>query len=125
MCGLPNMSVVVPYDVVETRKATDYLLLEHVGPKYIRLAREATPVVTGDATPFVFGKGNVIRYREEAESFADALGTQLASDYENEDQDLTIIACGPMVLETMRAAWILKNDYGYETRVLNLHTLKP
>ncbi len=30
-----------------------------------------------------------------------------------------------MVPEAMRAAWILKQDFGYETRVLNLHTLKP
>jgi transketolase len=43
MQGLPNMSVVVPCDVVETRKATNYLLLQHNGPKYIRFAREATP----------------------------------------------------------------------------------
>ena len=43
MQGLPNMSVVVPCDVVETRKATSYLLLQHKGPKYIRFAREATP----------------------------------------------------------------------------------
>ena len=41
----------------------DYLLLEHVGPKYIRFAREATPVVTNEETPFVFGKANVIRLR--------------------------------------------------------------
>jgi transketolase len=94
MCGLPNMSVVAPCDVVETRKTTDYLLLEHVGPKHIRFAREATPVVTRDTTPFVFGKGNVIRFRGEAESIADAFGTQLASEYENEDEDLSIIACG-------------------------------
>jgi transketolase len=125
MCGLPNMSVVVPCDVVETRKATNYLLFQHAGPKYIRFAREATPVVTNDNTPFVFGKANVIRFRKETESFADAFSTQLASHYENEDEDLTIIACGPMVPEAMRAAWILKSDYGYETRILNLHTLKP
>src|SRR5215831_142908 len=66
MCGLPNMVVCVPCDALETRKATDYLLLEHVGPKYIRFAREATPIVTTDETPFVFGKGNVIRFRGEA-----------------------------------------------------------
>ena len=53
MCGLPNMSVVVPCDAIETRKATDYLLLKHQGPKYIRFAREATPVVTYEHTPFV------------------------------------------------------------------------
>jgi len=96
-----------------------------VGPKYIRFAREATPVVTDEKTPFVFGKANVIRLRKEAANFADAFETRLASGYKNESEDLSIIACGPMVPEAMRAACILKQDFGYETRVLNLHTLKP
>ena len=125
MQGLPNMSVVVPCDAIETRKATDYLLLQHVGPKYIRFAREATPIVTGETTPFVFGQANVIRLRAEAANFADAFETQLACDYTNESEDLSIIAIGPMVPEAMRAARILKLDYGYETRVVNMHTLKP
>jgi len=125
MCGLPNMSVVVPCDAVETRKATDYLLLKHEGPKYIRFAREATPVVTDEHTPFVFGHANVIRFRKPAANFADAFETVLASRYEDEEEDLTIIACGPMVPEAMRAAWILKTDFGYESRIVNLHTLKP
>ena len=30
-----------------------------------------------------------------------------------------------MVPEAMRAAWILKHEFGYETRIVNLHTLKP
>jgi transketolase len=125
MQGLPNMSVVVPCDIVEARKATTYLLLGHKGPKYIRFAREATPVVTNEETPFVFGKANVIRLRGEAANFADAFETRLASDYGDESEDLSIVACGPMVPEAMRAARILKQEYGYETRVLNLHTLKP
>ena len=125
MCGLPNMSVVVPCDAIETRKATNYLLLEHAGPKYVRFAREATPMVTDEKTPFVFARANVIRFRGEAANFIDAFGTQLDSDYENEGEDLTIVACGPMVPEAMRAAWILKSEFGYETRILNLHTLKP
>jgi transketolase len=125
MCGLPNMSVVVPCDLVETRKATNYLLLKHQGPKYIRFAREATPIVTDDKTPFVFGKANVIRFRREAANFIEAFETKLAAEYQNEHEDLTIIACGPMVPEAMRAAWILKKDFGYETRIVNLHTLKP
>ncbi|MBZ5573629.1 MAG: transketolase, partial [Acidobacteriia bacterium] len=125
MCGLPNMSVVVPCDSIETRKATDYLLLKHQGPKYIRFAREATPVVTDEHTPFRFGQANVIRFRGETPNFADAFTHFLAPDYENEHEDLTIIACGPMVPEAMRAAWILKTDFGYESRVINLHTLKP
>jgi transketolase len=125
ICGLPNMVAVVPCDVIETKKATDYLLLKHVGPKYIRFAREATPIVTTDSTPFVFGKANVIRFRKEAENFADAFETDLASKYENEGEDLSIIACGPMVPEAMRAAYILKKELRFETRVVNLHTLKP
>src|SRR5579872_4052100 len=125
MCGLPNMSVVVPCDVNETKKATNYLLLAHDGPKYLRFAREATPIVTDDYTPFQFGKANVIRLRGEDPLFADAFETILAADHEDESEDLTIIACGPMVPEAMRAAWILKCEYGYETRVINMHTPKP
>jgi transketolase len=125
MQGMPNMSVVVPCDAIETRKATDYLLLKHVGPKYIRFAREATPIVTSESTPFVFGQANVVRLRTEAANFADAFETQLAADYKDESEDLTIVAIGPMVPEAMRAARILKLDYGYETRIINMHTLKP
>ncbi len=125
MMGMPNMSVVVPCDSVETRKATTHLLLNHVGPKYIRFAREATPIVTKDSTPFQFGKANVIRFRGEQKDFIEAFEHVLEADYQNENEDLTIVACGPMVPEAMRAAWILKRDFGYETRILNLHTLKP
>jgi len=125
MQGLPNMSVVVPCDVAETRKATTHLLLHHNGPKYIRFAREATPVVTDDQTPFLFGKANVIRLRGERPNFADAFETVLSDDCKNEHEDVSIIACGPMVPEAMRAAYILKKEFGYETRVLNMHTLKP
>ncbi len=125
MCGLPNISVVVPADSVETKKATTYLLFEHKGPKYIRFAREATPIISDENTPFVFGKANVIRFRGENQDFLKAFETKLERDYKNENEDLSIIACGPMVPEAMRAAWILKKDYGLETRVLNIHTMKP
>ncbi len=125
MCGLPNMSVVVPADSVETKKATEFMLMEHKGPKYVRFAREATPVISTQETPFVFGKANVIRFRGENEKFVDAFETCLAEEYKNEHEDLTIIACGPMVPEAMRAAWILNRDFGYQTRILNMHTLKP
>lgn len=125
MMGLPNMSVVVPCDVAEARRATSYLLLRHQGPKYIRFAREATPIVTSEATPFVFGKANRIRLRHEAANFAEAFETRLDEECIDEGEDLTIIACGPEVPEAMRAAWILRQEYGYTTRVLNMHTLKP
>ena len=125
MCGLPNMSVVVPCDAVETKKATKYLLFDHPGPKYVRFAREATPVITNAATPFVFGKSNIIRLRKTARQFIDAFQTTLAEDYQTESEDLTIIACGPMVPEAMRAAYILREEFGWETRIINMHTLKP
>ena len=128
--GLPNMTVVVPCDTIETVKATRHLLLDHVGPKYVRFAREATPIVTNESTPFVFGKANRIRLRAEAPdfvkpNFVDAFETRLAEDCADEGEDLTIVACGPMVPEAMRAAWILKREFDLETRILNVHTLKP
>jgi transketolase len=125
MMGLPNMSVVVPCDIVEARKATTWLLLQHHGPKYIRFAREATPVVSTDSTPFIFGKANRIRLRHEHAAFLQAFDTRLDEECSDEGEDLTIIACGPEVPEAMRAAWILRQEYGYVTRILNMHTLKP
>jgi transketolase len=119
------MNVSVPADFIETRKATEWLLFKIDGPKYIRFAREATPIVSTDKTPFVFGKANVIRLRKEQPNFVDAFETVLAQKYRNEREDLTIIACGPMVPEAMRAAFILKKEYKWETRILNMHTLKP
>ena len=95
ICGLPNMNAVVPCDAMETMKATQKLLLGVVGPKYIRFAREATPIVTTAQTPFEFGKANVIRFRGEQPNFIDAFETCLESDYHNEHEDLAIIACGP------------------------------
>jgi transketolase len=125
MCGLPNMHVEVPCDVAETERATEHLLFKVKGPKYIRFAREATPVVTDEKTPYIFGKANVIRFRGERPHFKDAFEHYLASDYIDEGERIAIIACGPSVPEAMRAAWILKSEYYLESRVLNLHTLKP
>jgi transketolase len=125
ICGLPNMHVSVPCDSIETEKATDHLLFKIKGPKYVRFAREATPIVTTEDTPFKFGEANIYRYRGEKENFIDAFEVKLSSKYVSENEDLTIIACGPEVPEAMRAAWILKEDFGIETRVINMHTLKP
>ncbi len=125
ICGLPNMHVNVPCDSIETNKATKYMLFEISGPKYVRFAREATPIVTFPDTPFKFGEANIIRYRGEKENFANAFETRLSSQYKSENEDLSIIACGPMVPEAMRAAYILKEDLGIETRIVNMHTLKP
>jgi len=125
MCGLPNMHVTVPCDSVETKRATEYALFKVEGPKYVRFAREATPVVTDAKTPYKWGKANVIRFRGEEPEFKDAFEHTLASKYKTEAEDIAIIACGPSVPEAMRAAWILKKEYRIDARVLNVHTIKP
>jgi transketolase len=125
MCGLPNMTVIVPCDYIETKRASEYALFEINGPKYLRFAREATPIVTTFQTPWKFGEANIIRYRGEEDKFIDAFEQVLASKYRNEHEDLTIIACGPSVPEAMRAAYILHEEFGLETRIVNLHTVKP
>jgi len=125
MAVLPEMTLVVPCDSVETERASEAAILEVDGPAYIRYAREATPVVTTLATPFELGKANVIRFRGEKDRFIDAFDTVLAEDYRGEGESIAIVACGPMVPEAMRAAWILRADHGIECRVVNVHTIRP
>ena len=121
---LPNMHLVVPCDSTETEKATKAVTYIK-GPAVIRYAREATPVITSDNTPYQFGIANIIHYRGERDNFISAFETKLSTDYQSEKEDLTIIACGPMVAEAMRAAYILKEEYNIKTRILNIHTVKP
>jgi len=122
---LPNMHVVVPCDSVETERATFHSLLEVRGPVYLRFAREATPVVTTKSAPYQFGVANIIRYRGEKLHFIDAFESILSTHYAGEGEEVTIVACGPMVAEAMRAAWLLKEEHDVETRVVNVHTVKP
>ncbi|MBI2933786.1 MAG: transketolase [Planctomycetes bacterium] len=122
---IPGIMAVVPCDAVETKKATLALLFQITGPKYLRFAREATPVVTTDATPFVIGKANVLRLRRVADNMIDAFETVLAEKYRGEGEKVALVANGPMVPEAMRAAWILKEEKGWDTRVVNMHTVKP
>lgn len=122
--AIPGFVMYVPCDAIETAKATRAAAVNDA-PTVIRFAREATPVVTTEETPFEAGIANVIRYRGEQERFVDAFETVLSTEYEPEDEHLAIIACGPMVPEAMRAAVILSEEFGLETRVVNLHTVKP
>lgn len=122
---LPNMHMEAPCDSVESEKATKHCLLKVEGPVYLRFAREATPVVTTPGTPYQFGVANLIRYREAKPRFIESFETSLSSNYTNENESASIVACGPMVAEAMRAAWILKEEYGIEARVINMHTIKP
>ena len=97
---LPNMTVIVPCDAEETRKAT-LAMAEWNGPCYVRFGREAVPVVTEEASPFEIGKANVLR----------------------EGSDVTIIANGAMVYEALRAAETLEKE-GISAMVVNMHTIK-
>ena len=121
---LPNMHLTVPCDAVETEKAT-HAITYIEGPAVVRYAREATPLVTTKDTLYQFGIANVIRYRGEKDDFISAFEIKLSSDYTSEGEDLTLIACGPIVAEAMRAAYILKEEYNLESRIINIHTLKP
>jgi transketolase len=98
---LPNMTVIVPCDATETKKAT-LAAAQMYGPCYIRFGREPVPVITEDSTPFELGKGSLFR----------------------DGKDVTVIANGPMVYEALQAAESLKNE-GINVRVINLHTVKP
>lgn len=98
---MPNMVVVVPGDAVEAEKATLALAVDK-RPAYIRLAREATPVLTTDKSPFEIGKAYV--YTEGA--------------------DVTIISTGTMTYQAMVAAEMLFKD-GIDVEVIHCPTIKP
>lgn len=100
---LPNMTVVVPCDAEESRKAT--LAISPIkGPAYIRLAREKTPVITTGESPFELGKANVL--------------------YDSEKVEAVVVVCGPLVYEALVAGNELKKD-GINIAVINSHTIKP
>jgi transketolase len=125
MCVLPHMTVVVPCDAMETERLCRISILEIDGPVYMRYAREATPRVTTEETPLSFSEANVIRYRGRRGAFRECFQTVVASEYHGEGEQLSIVACGPILCEAMRAALILKEEFGLETRVINMHTVKP
>lgn len=97
---IPGMTVIVPADANEARKAT-FALAEFQGPVYMRLARLATPVFEEDY-PFQIGKANVLR----------------------EGKDAVVFACGLMVNEALEAAKLLAAE-GIEITLVNMHTIKP
>jgi len=98
---LPNMVVIVPCDSLQAEKAT-IAMAEDKRPNYIRLAREATAIFTDSETPFEIGKSYVYR----------------------EGKDVTILACGSMVYESLVAAEILATE-GINAEVVNVATIKP
>jgi transketolase len=102
----PNMTVLVPSDAIEAEKAT-YEAAKTDGPVYIRFARSATPVFTTKDTPFEIGKSFPVFQPKNTDKV-----------------DAVIIACGPLVYNSILAAKALE-DEGLSIAVINNHTIKP
>ncbi len=98
---LPNMVVIAPADGPEAERAT-LALAKDKRPAYIRLAREATPIITTEKTPFEIGKA--YKYIE--------------------GNDVTIIATGTMTYQALAAADMLAKDK-VSAEVLHVPTIKP
>jgi transketolase len=98
---LPNIIVICPADALETEKATRKIA-QIFGPVYMRLGRAPFPIITQESDSFEIGKANLMR----------------------KGKDLTIIACGLMVSESLKAAKILSTE-NIEAQVINMHTIKP
>ncbi len=102
MRTLPNMKVIVPSDAVEAKYAVEAALKIN-GPVYLRFGRYDVPVFNTNADyKFEFGKANVLK----------------------EGKDVTVIAMGDMVYESLKAAEELEKE-GISVGVINMHTIKP
>ena len=98
---IPHMRVLVPADAVETKEIIR-AAVETEGPFYVRTSRMKFPVVYRGGAGFQLGRGSVLR----------------------EGKDVTIIACGLMVSEALKARDLLK-EKGVSARVVNLSSIKP
>ena len=99
-------------------------------PVYIRLAREKSPVITTDQTPFEIGKAQVF-YELDTERFITLQtkkqgGTALKINSETHDikHDVSILACGALVHNALLAAKQLE-EKGIAAKVLNMASIKP
>ena len=102
MRTIPGMTVINPSDDVEARAAVE-AAYEMEGPVYLRFGRLAVPVINDRPDyKFEIGKGVTLR----------------------EGKDLTIVATGLCVSESLGAAEMLEKD-GVSARVINIHTIKP
>ena len=101
MRALPNMTVVAPGDPVEAALATQ-AIAEWAGPCYLRLVKTGDPIVHQSTPDFQIGKATKLR----------------------EGRDVTLIATGGMLYDTVQAAERLAQQ-GFQSRVLGMHTIKP
>jgi transketolase len=102
MRALPNMVVIAPGDSLEAERATLAMAADDKRPTYLRLAREATPIITTLKTPFAIGKAYVY-----------TPGT-----------DITIVTTGTMTYHALVAADKLFKD-GIDLEVIHCPTIKP
>lgn len=102
MRSVPNMTVIVPADDIET-EATIRAISEYQGPCYVRLGRAAVNTVN-DNPNYKFEIGKAVTLREGTEA--------------------TIIATGIMVEAALEAYNTLAEE-GIKVRVINMHTIKP
>jgi transketolase len=101
MRAIPAMTVIVPCDAVETRKAVEAAAW-YDGPVYLRLTREKLPVVYPDEKRFRIGVGSEVR----------------------PGHDVTLFGCGLMLHQALAAAELLQAE-GVSARVIDLATIKP
>jgi len=99
---IPHMTVVVPCDALQTKKAT-LAAAQRWGPTYLRFAREKSPVITTEETPFEIGVAQTFR----------------------EGDDVAVVACGILVYNALVAAEEVEREDGIRARVINNHTVKP
>lgn len=103
---IPNMTVISPCDSIEAKKATIAALQNDIKtPVYIRLAREKTPVMTTESTPFEIGKAQVL--------------------FDNGNAEAVIFATGALVYKALKVADELLKKEGKEINVVNVATIKP
>ena len=98
---LPGMTVINTCDYNQTKAAT-IAIAKHKGPVYLRFGRPKVPVFTEPTQEFIIGKGVKL----------------------TEGKDVTIVATGHLVWESLEAAKILHNS-GINAEVINIHTIKP
>ncbi|MCQ2175367.1 MAG: transketolase family protein [Bacteroidales bacterium] len=101
MRAIPGMVVINPCDYNQTKAAT-IAAAKYEGPVYLRFGRPSWPNFTDPDEPFEIGKAYVM----------------------NEGKDVTIIASGHLVWESLQAAEALEAE-GVSAEVINVPTIKP
>jgi transketolase len=120
---LPNMTVVVPCDAEEAKKAT-IEIAKTLHPAYLRLTREPSPVFTTEETPFEIGKANVL-WDSILNSKSEIRNPkQIQNSKLKIENSVAIVGCGPILYEALLAAKELEKA-GIGTMVINCHTIKP